>query len=158
MKTRNLLSQLNIPWAFLALLSLSLIASGLASKNFIPSVKGFNSSLRTPAAQQDGVYTNEQALRGQNLYEKRCASCHGGGLTGGSAAALAGSQFMAKWGQGNHTVDELYYITRTQMPYGAAGTMTAKQYLEVVAYILKANGYSAGSRELSTDSATLKTC
>src|ERR1044072_265817 len=63
---------------------------------------------------------------------------------------------MAKWGQGKHTADELYYITRTQMPYGAAGTLTARQYIDVVAYILKANGYNAGSRELVTDAATLK--
>src|SRR5688572_15074243 len=91
-------------------------------------------------AQEDGVFTIGQARRGQNLYEKRCASCHGVQLTGGSAAALSGSRFIAKWGQGKHNVDELYYITRTQMPYGAAGTMTRQQYIDVVAYILKVNG------------------
>jgi alcohol dehydrogenase (cytochrome c) len=123
---------------------------------FIPVVIAFVLSASAMTGQPSGSFTEAQAQRGQNLYEKRCASCHGGGLAGGSAAALAGSQFMAKRGQGKHTVDELYYITRTQMPYGAAGTMTRQQYIDVVAYILKANGYGAGSRELTGDSATLK--
>ena len=53
---------------------------------------------------------------------------------------------MAKWGQG-HSVDELYYITRTQMPYGAGGKLSSQQYINIIAYILKMNGYSARQRE-----------
>jgi alcohol dehydrogenase (cytochrome c) len=123
---------------------------------FIPVIFAFVLSSRTATGQQSGIYTNAQAQRGQNLYEKRCASCHGFQLAGGSAAPLAGSQFMAKWGQGKHNVDELYYITRTQMPYGAAATMTSQQYIDIVAYMLKVNGYQAGERPLPTDSATLQ--
>ncbi len=155
MKTPNLLSLRNQRCTVVTLLLFTLMGLALASQNFTLSVRGFSASAMS-GAQQDGVYTPAQAQRGQNLYEKRCASCHGGGLTGGSAAALAGSQFMAKWGAGKHTVDELYYITRTQMPYGAAGTMTAKQYIDVVAYILKVNGYGAGNEELPTMTAALK--
>ncbi len=107
-------------------------------------------------AQQDGIYTEAQALRGQALYDRRCASCHGSKLEGGSASALVGSRFLAKWGQGNHTVEDLYYITRTQMPYGAAGTLSHQQYIDVVAYMLKANGYKAGASELPADSPLLK--
>ncbi|MEW6128166.1 MAG: PQQ-binding-like beta-propeller repeat protein [Acidobacteriota bacterium] len=113
-------------------------------------------TLRSVTAQQAGVFTNAQAARGQALYDKRCAACHGANLTGGSSVPLVGARFMAKWGQGKHSVDELYYITRTQMPYGAAATMTNQEYIDMVAYILKANGYRSGERELSTDSATLQ--
>jgi alcohol dehydrogenase (cytochrome c) len=155
MKLRNLRSSLNKRCTFVTLLFFALVVFTLASQTLIAAVNRFNQPVST-FAQQQGFYTPAQAQRGERLYEKRCASCHGGGLAGGSASALAGSRFMAKWGQGKHSVDELYYITRTQMPYGAAGTMTAKQYLDIVAYILKANGYRAGSRELSADSATLK--
>jgi alcohol dehydrogenase (cytochrome c) len=123
---------------------------------FILAIFTFALSSRTVTGQQGGIFTNAQAQRGQNLYEKRCASCHGLQLTGGSAAPLSGNQFMAKWGQGKHSVDELYYITRTQMPYGAAATMTNQQYIDIVAYMLKANGYQAGERQLPTDSATLQ--
>ena len=111
---------------------------------------------RPSVAQQEGVYTAAQAQRGQALYDRKCASCHGLQLEGATSTALAGSRFMAKWGQGNHNVDELYYITRTQMPYGAAGTMSATEYLDIVAYLLKANGYAAGNRPLRADAATLR--
>ncbi|MFL6212393.1 MAG: PQQ-binding-like beta-propeller repeat protein [Blastocatellia bacterium] len=108
------------------------------------------------AAPQDGVYTTAQAQRGQALYDKKCASCHGPQLEGGSAAALAGSRFMGKWSRSNHNVDELYFITRTQMPYGAGNTLTPQQYIDIIAYVLKANGYAAGSNDLMANSETLK--
>src|SRR5687767_3904751 len=94
----------------------------------------------------DGFYTKAQATRGEGLYDANCASCHGLRLESGVAAPLKGSRFMAKWGKG-HSVDELYYITRTQMPYGAGGKLSSQQYIDIVAYILKMNGYPQGKRE-----------
>ena len=39
----------------------------------------------------DGVYTAEQAKRGEALYGQHCAACHGGTLLGAEAApALTG--------------------------------------------------------------------
>ncbi|MFN7944335.1 MAG: PQQ-binding-like beta-propeller repeat protein [Blastocatellia bacterium] len=108
------------------------------------------------AAQQSGIYTEAQASRGQALYEARCASCHGLRLEGGSASPLAGTRFQSKWAQGNKTVDELYFITRTQMPYGEGNTMTTQQYIDIVAYLLRVNGWQAGSSELAADSSKLK--
>ena len=108
------------------------------------------------AAQQSGIYTEAQAVRGQALYEARCASCHGLRLEGGSASPLAGTRFLSKWAQGNKTVDELYFITRTQMPYGEGNTMTTQQYIDIVAYLLRVNGWQAGSSELAADSSKLK--
>ncbi|HWQ33488.1 MAG TPA: PQQ-binding-like beta-propeller repeat protein [Blastocatellia bacterium] len=108
------------------------------------------------AAQQSGIYTEAQAARGQALYDARCASCHGLQLEGGSASPLAGSRFMAKWGRGDKSVDDLYFITRTQMPYGAGNTLTPQEYIDIVAYMLRASGWSAGTVELAADSAQLK--
>ncbi|MBK6796087.1 MAG: PQQ-binding-like beta-propeller repeat protein [Acidobacteria bacterium] len=107
-------------------------------------------------AQQGGVYTEAQAKRGQALYEANCAACHGQSLEGASASALKGSRFMAKWAEGSHSVDELYYIIRTQMPFGAAGTLNNQQYIDIVAFMLGNIGYSAGSRELPANSGVLK--
>ncbi|MEO6724991.1 MAG: PQQ-binding-like beta-propeller repeat protein, partial [Blastocatellia bacterium] len=103
---------------------------------------------------QGGVFTNAQVARGQVAYEKRCASCHGLQLDNGTAAALIGGKFMAKWA--GKPVDDLYYITKTQMPYGAGGTLTDKEYIDAVAFVLKANGYAAGAQELKADPAVLK--
>ncbi len=112
-------------------------------------------SQQNEAAATDGFYTQAQARRGEKLYDKNCATCHGLKLEAGSAAPLKGSRFMAKWGRG-HSVDELYYIIRTQMPYGAGGTLSRQQYINIVAYILKTNGYRQGTRELAAAPASLK--
>ena len=46
----------------------------------------------------DGVYTAEQAKRGQARYNQQCASCHGDTLMGGeSAPPLAGGEFLSTW-------------------------------------------------------------
>jgi alcohol dehydrogenase (cytochrome c) len=97
---------------------------------------------------QAKLYTQDQANRGKALYETKCASCHGLNLEGTPATALAGEPFMAKWGQGKHTIDDLYFITRSQMPLENPGSLTTRQYIDVVAYILASNGYQAGSRPL----------
>src|SRR5262245_30168611 len=107
------------------------------------------------ASQQGGIYTDAQAARGQAVYDKKCASCHGLRLEGGSASALSGGKFADRWARGDKSVDDLYYIARTQMPFGAGNTLSKQQYIDTVAYMLKANGYKAGTRELPADPAFL---
>ncbi len=113
------------------------------------------SSIQKPS-QQGGIYTDAQAARGQAVYDRKCASCHGLRLEGGSASALSGGKFADRWARGDKSVDDLYYITRTQMPFGAGNTLSKQQYIDTVAYMLKANGYKAGTRELPANSVFLK--
>ncbi|MEK6286332.1 MAG: PQQ-binding-like beta-propeller repeat protein [Acidobacteriota bacterium] len=107
-------------------------------------------------AQAESLFTAAQAARGSAVYAKQCAFCHGQGLEGATSTPLAGSRFMIKWGDGKHTVDDLHFVIRSQMPYGAAGTLTNQQYAEVVAFILQSNGYRAGSKALVANSPSLK--
>ena len=107
-------------------------------------------------AQADGLFTEAQAARGGAVYAKRCAECHGQNLEGTTSTALTGSKFMSKWGDGKHTVDDLYFVIRTQMPYGAPGTLANQQYIDIVTFMLQKNGYRAGSKELSAKEAALK--
>src|SRR5467141_1968288 len=113
----------------------------------VSSASGSNQSL-----QAEGLFTSDQADRGSAVYATQCAFCHGQGLEGATSTPLAGSRFMSKWGDGKHSVDDLLFVTRTQMPYGAAGTLTSQQYMDVVAFILESNGYRAGSEALAADS------
>src|SRR5437868_15414014 len=47
----------------------------------------------------DGVYTQEQAKRGEEIYDKTCSACHGENLNGtGESPALAGGKFLSNWG------------------------------------------------------------
>jgi mono/diheme cytochrome c family protein len=97
----------------------------------------------------------EQAARGGGLYATHCAACHGKGLEGGTAIALSGATFRTRWGDGQHSVDNLLYITRTQMPYGKPETLAPDGYLDLVAFILTANGYAAGPQPLPLDAKIL---
>lgn len=124
----------------------SIVLTGLAV-----CLLGLGLSLATGHAQQSVTFTDSQAVRGQALYDKKCGSCHGNQLDNGTAAALAGGKFMAKWA--GKSVDDLFYITKTQMPYGAGGTMKDQEYIDVVAFMLKANGYKSGAQELKADAA-----
>jgi mono/diheme cytochrome c family protein len=98
----------------------------------------------------DGAYTNEQAKRGEPIYGKECASCHGDALDGvGQAPALAGDDFKANWN--GQTVGDLFEKIQATMPAGSPGTLSRLQNAAIVAFILKSNGFPAGAKELPTD-------
>ena len=98
---------------------------------------------------RDGVYTNTQAARGEALYTKSCAGCHGSALNGGAAPPLVGDASLAFWR--TQPVSLLADKIRHTMPPGAAGTLTPPQASDLVAHLLKAGGFPAGSTELSAD-------
>ncbi|HVY05611.1 MAG TPA: c-type cytochrome [Burkholderiales bacterium] len=112
--------------------------------------------LATGAVAEEGVYTDAQAARGEEAYQQNCSVCHGARLQGSPAAALTGETFRSHWEDGKHTLDDLYYIIRSLMPNNAPGSLTKAQYADIVAFILKANNYPAGSQELEPKAAAMK--
>jgi S-disulfanyl-L-cysteine oxidoreductase SoxD len=103
----------------------------------------------------DGVYTEEQAKRGEPLYHKECSSCHGDMLTGGeSAPALTGGAFQANWN--GLTLGDLFDRIRKTMPLSAPGRLTRQQDADVMAFMLSANKFPAGKTELYRQSEMLK--
>ena len=103
----------------------------------------------------DGVYTEEQAKRGEPIYHKECASCHGDMLTGGeSAPALTGGAFQANWN--GLTLGDLFDRIRKTMPQSAPGRLTRQQDADILAFILSMNNFPSGKTELYRQSETLK--
>ena len=95
----------------------------------------------------DGVYTEEQARRGERVYAQECASCHQGDLLGeGPAPALVGQTFFFRWS--DLSLDDMLAATRTTMPQGAPGSLSQEAYLDVIGYLLKSNGVPDGRSEL----------
>src|SRR5262245_11165672 len=114
---------------FALALALSVISLGLP----LSSARTLSSNQKQPQATQQGVvYTEAQAARGQAVYDKKCASCHGLRLEGASASALSGGKFADRWTRGDKSIDDLYYITRTQMPFGEGNTLSNQQYVDAV--------------------------
>lgn len=102
-----------------------------------------------------GVYTDEQAKRGEVVANKLCTSCHGPELSGGEAGpALVGLEFIANWN--NLTIADFYDRIHATMPADSPGTMTPQQTSDVIAYIFKLNKYPAGKTALPIDIAALK--
>ena len=103
---------------------------------------------------QDGVYTTAQAERGQAIYAKRCASCHGNTLGGGQAPPLVGDAFVANWR--SEPLFTLVDKIQHTMPADAPGDLTAAQSSDIVAHLLKTGGFRAGSTELASSEESLK--
>jgi mono/diheme cytochrome c family protein len=113
-------------------------------------VGGFLASLAVTVAAQatrsvnEGVYTADQAMKGEALYKEQCAACHGDNLEGsGPMPPLAGKDFLANWT--GKTLGDLYEKTQTTMPATAPGTLTPEQTAEIVAYLLSKDNYPAGA-------------
>ena len=103
----------------------------------------------------DGVFTDEQAGRGSKIYAVSCAPCHKTDLLGDSGTpALAGADFFSRFS--GSSVDDLVKTIRASMPQDAPDSLGTPAYVDLVGYLLKANGGSAGATELSQDSAALK--
>jgi S-disulfanyl-L-cysteine oxidoreductase SoxD len=103
----------------------------------------------------DGVFTADQAKRGEAAYNTNCAACHGDQLTGGEMAPpLAGGEFMSNWN--GLTVGDLYDRIRTTMPAGKPGKLSREVNADIVSYILAFNKFPAGDQELSHQSEVLK--
>ena len=103
----------------------------------------------------DGVYTTEQAKRGEEVYVSHCAACHGAKLEGvEDAPSLAGKAFLDGWD--GLTVGALFEKTRKKMPQDNPGHLARQQYLDVVAYLMNANKLPAGKTELPQELEPLK--
>ena len=103
----------------------------------------------------DGIYTEEQAKRGQALYSQECASCHGGELTGGEMAPpLAGGEFLAGWD--GLTVGDLFERIRISMPQNNPGSLSGQQNADILAFMFSSSKFPAGTTEMPKEAGILK--
>jgi polar amino acid transport system substrate-binding protein len=99
------------------------------------------------------LYSSSQAAAGNKLYDADCASCHGSALEGGVGPALSGQNLRTLAKNTKLTVGDLFQFMALQMPLNNPAGLKHDQYAEIMAYILKFNGYPAGSHLLTYDDA-----
>jgi mono/diheme cytochrome c family protein len=92
----------------------------------------------------DGLYTDEQASRGNNVFDATCANCHT--LDSQGNRPLSGKKFWDSYTQ--KTVGDLFAFMQKNMPNGNPGSLSEKTYADLVALVLKSNGIPAGTSEL----------
>ena len=107
---------------------------------------------QNPPAKQsvwNGVYTDMQASRGERQYGRACERCHGADLAGDSVneiPALSLDSFMTSWS--GKSVKDLFDTVKRSMPKDKPGSLGTGAYVDVVAYLLQANRFPSGDREL----------
>jgi S-disulfanyl-L-cysteine oxidoreductase SoxD len=129
-----------------------------AKKYFRPTLLGIMAALSyQPVHGQaaDGLYTADQAHRGEAAYQKQCLSCHGAALDGvGPYPTLSGDDFLSKY-QGQPLLN-VYDMIQKLMPADHPGSLTRPQASDLLAYILSFDKFPAGKTELPNDEETLK--
>jgi mono/diheme cytochrome c family protein len=97
------------------------------------------------------AFTAAQAERGQASYRQGCQDCHGDALDNGEFGGppLKGGYFRNRWGSG--TVAVLYGYVSLTMPPDRPGQLSPQTYADLVAFILRGNGYAPGDKELTPD-------
>lgn len=90
----------------------------------------------------DGLFTPDQATRGQQTFQRVCASCH-------TVAEHTGQKFEARWG--GSSVGDVFDLISTTMPDGNPGSLEPTDYASIIAFFLRETGYPQGKQELPAD-------
>src|SRR6185503_19843444 len=105
---------------------------------------------------KDRASSDSRAIRAKNLRlsRQRCASCHGPALAGASAPALTGDLFTKKFRM--EPLSALFIQIRYAMPPKAEANaqLTSEQAADLVAHVLKSNGFPAGPTDFPAADAT----
>jgi len=85
-----------------------------------------------------GVYSVVQAERGEVTFLQECAGCH-------MPTEFTGS-YLEKWAEGSAAT--LFNQIRRTMPLDNPSSLGRQSYADILAYLLRLNGYVAGAHEL----------
>ena len=96
-------------------------------------------------------YTEDQFERGEVLYQKECALCHGLELDDGAAPAIVGSTFRKTWSMLGANVAELYNRIATTMPPRQDNFLSEDQNLDILSYLLGRNNVLRGTEALRNE-------
>jgi cytochrome c len=99
-----------------------------------------------------GIYAAHQARRGKAHYDAFCAACHAGDLSGtlagdGGAPPLLGAPFVASMEKKG--VAAVFDYLKTTMPADDPASLKDSEYVEILAFLIDANGFPSGPRDLT---------
>ncbi len=96
----------------------------------------------------DGVYTADQAKRGQTAYLQYCVTCHKPDLLG-IEAAMKGEPFIERRREDN--LETLFLDMKATMPRGNPGGLPDQTYTDIISYLLESNEMPDGKTELKPE-------
>lgn len=122
-------------------------AAGAFAKTKQPTVVAMG------ATSHAALYSAAQASAGSKAYGAQCSQCHGAQLEGGVGPALSGATLNTLAKNTKLSVGDMFTFLSQQMPLNAPASLSKAQYTQIMAYILKYNGYPAGAKDLTYDGA-----
>jgi mono/diheme cytochrome c family protein len=130
-------------------------AVGLAACAGTRVIVPVTASTQAQKSQWDGVYTLEQAKRGEPLYAEKCSSCHGQDMAGGEMApGLTGGEFTSNWN--DLSLGDLFERMRISMPQNAPGSLSRQENADILAFMLHKGNYPPGQSDLPTQTEVLQ--
>lgn len=125
----------------------------------LPALRG-----QAPETVWDGAYTQAQAERGAAHYQQQCAACHGDALEGDGQTErakqlnralppLSGDVFKGNWN--GRPLSDLFDKVSKTMPRDDPGKISRAESADIIAYMLKFNGFPVGKAELPPDPSLL---
>ena len=109
----------------------------------------------SPVVQQttrDKIFAKAQAAHGADLYVKHCERCHDPAKVPAGkkpGPPVTGQKFIDKWR--DHTLGELFTSIFTTMPNDGSAVLSEDETLDLVAYLVSANGFPDGPAPLKND-------
>jgi len=110
----------------------------------LPASAQSNGSATRPVS---GSFNGDQAIRGESAFKAFCASCH-------EPTFHTGEQFRFSWY--GRTLYDYFRTVKTTMPEDNPGGLSDDDYVRVITYIMKLNGFTPGADSLTSDSLALK--
>jgi hypothetical protein len=95
------------------------------------------------------AFPPEQVARGEEVWNRVCAECHGPDSTDPEAPLLLRPDSLRRF----PTAAAAFNFTRENMPGNAAGSLAEQEYWDVLAFLLANNGVGAGDAPLGPETA-----
>jgi mono/diheme cytochrome c family protein len=145
---------MSLRFAIVAAIGLAACLGARAAVTPVTAAAPVAVSAQGAKTQWEGVYTIDQAKRGEKLYAEKCSSCHGPDMNGGEMApGLTGGEFTANWN--DLSLGDLFERMRISMPQNAPGSLSRQDNADILSYMLNKGNYPPGNTELPTQTEAL---
>ena len=102
-----------------------------------------------------GAFSNAQADRGGAVYSKECTTCHSDNFRGkvDGGPPLVGKDFEMRWA--DRSLLDIVTQVSELMPADEPATLTRKDWVELFAFLFRANGATMAAADLPLDEESL---
>jgi len=126
-------------------------ACGTSMSSRIQRARRVVSSVKVAAiSSAPALYVSAQAHAGKAVYTRYCLQCHGADLQGTAGPAVAGREFLSNAKFNGWSMHDVRTTVFQNMPFSNPGSLSPKQYADVMAFLLASSCYPAGSKPFPT--------